>query len=99
MWTHGDDSIKGALTVHLIADVVVGSHQRHACILHAVNVIFIRHHKYQANPKTHKARRKTLAVRMQTACCVLHQYSDQMTGSSCSLQEVSKISRGCWQNS
>lgn len=68
MWTHRDDSVKRALTVHLIADVVVGSNQRHARILHAIDFIFIRHHKHQANPKTHKARTKTLVVRMQTAC-------------------------------
>lgn len=79
MWTYGDDGIERALTVHLIADVVVGSHERHARVLHAVNVIFIRHHKHQAYSRTHKTHTNMLAVKMQTLCCVLHQYSNRMT--------------------
>lgn len=93
LWrTYLDDGFERALAVRLIADVVVGSDQSHACVLHPVDVVFVRHHKHQADPE--RERDKSEALEMQRASGSVSVQSDRPSRGDAS-REAPDASQSC----
>lgn len=92
--TYSDDGFESALAVRLVTDVVVGSDESHARVLHPVDVVFVRHHEHQADPEPSERRPpETRVSRLKCGACAAAQSG--RPSQSAAFREAADVSQSC----